>query len=427
MARRFLAVAAISLCSCGSNAENAVQPPISDAGQDEPEAQAQQDGGQDAQEDGLPGDVSNEAAAPTKATFTAEATLTLASTPGRHHAFPDVTRLGDGRLLLVYREGASHVDASGRIMKSFGTADGSTWTAPEVLYDEPSIDDRDPSVATLSNGEVVVNYFQYKTMKVADGTMSVHHIFAGKSSDDGKTFGTFTQVDPGSMSPSNPKLSSTGRWVDDTDQELVVQASSSALVMLGGEMVIASYGGPPLNLADLAHCPKSTITLYASDDFAQWDERPIELDSSTTWLQEPSILKLESGVTLMHMRTATGSSPSNPGKMQQSTSTDDGKTWTARTSFPFIGHAPELAQMGNGLVLTGYRQLNDAYTKEWVSFSWSLDDGATWSEPVQVEDCGAVECGYPAIQELDADHFLFAYYAAGGTSIKGVVYKYALE
>ena len=427
MTRRSLAVLALLLCSCGSDADNTSQQAASDAGQDEQEAGlGQQDAGQDEQEAAAV-EASPEAAAPTKAAFAVESTLTLASTPGRHLAFPDVTRLKDGRLLLVYREGASHVDASGRIMKEFGTSDALTWTAPEVLYDEPSIDDRDPSVATLSSGDVVVNYFQYKTMKLADGTMSVHHIFVGKSADDGKTFSPFTQVNPGSMSPSNPSLSPTGRWVDDANQELVVQASSSAVVELGGELLIAAYGGPPLNLADLAHCPKSTITLYASKDSSQWDERPIDFGSALTWLQEPSILKLASGTTLMHMRTATGSSPSNAGKMQQSTSPDDGKTWTARTSFPFIGHAPELAQMADGLVLSGYRELNDAYTKEWVSFSWSLDDGATWSEPVQVEDCGAVECGYPAILELDAGRVLFAYYAAGGSAIKGVIYKYTLQ
>jgi hypothetical protein len=371
-------------------------------------------------------DAPAEAVAHTKASFTAGETVTIAST-GKHLAFPDLTRLKDGRILLVYREGASHVDASGRIMKQFGTADGSQWTTPEVLYDEPGIDDRDPSVATLSSGDVVVNYFQYKTSSLADGTMSIHHIFVGKSSDDAQTFGPFVQIDPGSMAPSNPKLSSTGRWVDDADQELIVQASSSAMIELGGEYVVASYGGPPLNLADLAHCPKSTITLYASIDLATWQERPLALDSATTWLQEPSVLRLASGKTLMHMRTATGSSPSNAGKMQQTISADDGKTWSERTSFPFIGHAPELAQMASGLVLTGYRELNASYTQEWVSLSWSLDDGATWSDPIRVEDCGAVECGYPAILELDADHFLFAWYASGGSAIKAVIYQYSLQ
>lgn len=372
-------------------------------------------------------DAAAEAAAPSKATLAAQQTFTIATTPGRHLAFPDLARLKDGRILLVYREGATHVDPSGRIMKQFGTSDASQWTSPEVLYDAPDIDDRDPSVATLPSGEVVVNYFQYKSLKLADGTLSVHHIFLGTSTDDAATFGPFKQIDPGSMAPSNPKLSAAGRWVDDAEQELIVQASSSAVVELGGEYVVASYGGPPLNLADLAHCPKSTITLYASKDLAEWDERLLDLDSSTTWLQEPSLLRLASGKTLLHLRTATGSSPGNPGKMQQASSPDEGKTWAGRTSLAFIGHAPELAQLTSGLLLTGYRELNSAYTQEWVSLSWSLDDGVSWSEPVQVEDCGASECGYPAILELDAGRFLFAYYASGGSAIKAVVYHYTLE
>ncbi|MBI5534968.1 MAG: exo-alpha-sialidase [Deltaproteobacteria bacterium] len=403
-------------CSSSSDSPPASTPSDQDA--------AAQEGGND---DVTTEDAPVEAPAPTKATFVSEQSITIASTTTDHLAFPDVTRLKDGRILLVYRQGASHVDATGRIMKQFGTADGLTWTQPEVLYDEKDIDDRDPSVTTLSNGDVLVDYFQYKVMKLADGDMSVHHIFVGRSSDDAATFGPFTQVNPGSMSPSNPKLSSTGRWVDDTNQELMVQACSSAVLEVGGELILPAYGGNPLNLKDLAHCPKSTITMYTSTDGVKWAEKPLTFDLLNTWLQEPALLRLANGTTLMQVRTAKGASPSNPGKMMQATSTDDAKTFSALTSFPFVGHAPELAQMKSGLVLSGYRQLDDAYTQEWVSFSWSLDDGKTWSEPVQVEDCGAQECGYPSILELDSQRFLFVYYAPGGAAIQAVVYKYTLE
>ena len=50
--------------------------------------------------DVLEADAPAEAAVPTKATFTIQSSLTLASVAGRHHAFPDVARLKDGRLLV---------------------------------------------------------------------------------------------------------------------------------------------------------------------------------------------------------------------------------------------------------------------------------------------------------------------------------------
>ncbi len=372
-------------------------------------------------------DAGIDAPAPTRASFAVEQTFTIANANGGHLAFPDLARLKDGQLLLVYRQGASHVDASGRIMKQFGSANGTTWSDPEVLYDAPGIDDRDPSVVALSGGDVVVSYFQYKTMALPDGTMAVHHIFVGRSVDDGKTFGPFAQIDGGSMSPSGPHLDSAGRWVDDQNQALVVRACSSPIVELGGQLVLPSYGGNPLNLSNLAATPKSRISLLVSKDGQTFSEQPILTDAvPDVWLQEPALLPLESGTTLLQMRTASGSSPSNPGKLMQSASTDL-QAWSEPTSMPFVGHAPSLAELSSGLVLSAYRELDDAFTEEWVSLSWSLDDGATFSAPIQVADCGGVECGYPSIAELDSERFLLVYYAPGGAAIEGVIYHYTLS
>ena len=47
-----------------------------------------------------------------------------------HIAFTDVVRMQDNRQLLVYREGLTHVDTSGKIIKHFGSADGKTWSEP---------------------------------------------------------------------------------------------------------------------------------------------------------------------------------------------------------------------------------------------------------------------------------------------------------
>lgn len=404
---------AVSSSACGSSSADNSKKPLADAGTEA------------AAEAGL--DAAPDAPKPTQASFKVEQTFAIASTTNGHLAFPDLTRLADGRLMLVYRQGASHVDASGRIMKQFGASDGVTWTTPEVLYDAPGIDDRDPSVMTLSNGDVLVDYFQYKTVSTADGTMAVHHIFAGRSSDNGKTFGAFAQVDPGSMSPSNPHLDTAGLWVDGQSQPLFVWACSSPIVELGGQLVLPAYGGHPLNLANLAASPKSRISLFVSGDGQSWTAEPVLTnDAASSWLQEPALLPLSSGTTLMQMRTADGTSPSNAGKLMQSTS-PDGKSWSPPGSLPFVGHAPNLVELPGGLVLSAYRLLDDALTKESVAMSWSLDDGGAWSDPIQVADCGAVECGYPSMIELSPGRFLLVYYAPGGTSIEGVIYSYSLS
>jgi len=403
--RRALAVGALALVGCGTSS-----PAGSDGGADAASAADAPD-----------------AFVPTSATLTTLQTITIASGMG-HLAFPDLTRLPDGRILLVYRRGASHVDPTGRIMKQFGSPDATTWTAPEVLYDAPSIDDRDPSVTTLANGDVMVNYFQYVTQQAMGTTLATHHVFVGRSTDGGKTFGAFTQVDQGTMTPQGPTLNGAGIWVDANAQPLLVGASSSAIVEIGGRMVLPVYGGNPLNLTNLAATPKSRVSLYTSMDGVAWTENPVlASDAPDSWLQEPAVLPLASGKTLMQMRTATGTSPGNAGKLMQSTSGDGAKAWSAPSSFPFVGHAPELAQMKSSLLLSGYRELDDALTHEWTSLSWSLDEGLNWSAPIRVRDCGAVECGYPAILELEDGKFLYAYYAPGGTAIVGVIMQATLE
>ncbi len=427
MLRRSFGLAAV-LCtlvaapSCGSDESVAPAPQSSgeEAGAD---AATQPDGGEEASAESGGHD------APTSATFTLEKSFTVTSVTSGHLAFPDVTRLSDGRLLLVYRQGASHVDKTGRIMKQFGTADGLTWTDPEVLYDAPNIDDRDPSVAMLSNGDVLVTYFQYRQLPLADGTLAVHHCFAGRSHDDGATFGTFVQVDPGDMNPTDAVLDASGHWVDGSGNPIIVQGCSSAVVEWQGKVVLPTYGGQSLNLANLAGSAKSRISRYESTDWGDtWTGGVVAADKATDhWLEEPALVVVDDGSVLMQVRTALGASPSNAGKMMQMHWDSVAGDWSDVTYLPFVGHAPELVQLSDGVVLSGFRELDDAMTREWVSFVYSLDRGATWSDPIRVKDCAAVECGYPAIEDLGAGRFLFVYYAPGGVAIDAAIFRVELS
>jgi hypothetical protein len=389
-----------ALPACGSGGDAAV-----DAG---PEA---------AQSDGAPPVVA--------IAFTPEQSFTIRDSGGNHLAFPDVARLGDGRILLVYREGATHVDATGRIMKQLGTADGLTWSDPEVLHDEPGMDDRDPSVAALAGGDLLVSYFQYAGQATADGTVYLHHNFVGRSTDDGATFGTFAQVDPGPMADPSAGLDANGVWVDGTGAPLVIMATSSAIIEVGGRLALPAYGGPALDLGDLAHATRSHLSIYWSDDAVTWTESIVAPGVATgTWLMEPAILKLDDGTLLMHVRTAAGTSPSSPGNLWQTASADDGATWSDYRDLGFVGHAPELLQLRCGVVLSAFRWINQAFTAEAVSFVYSLDRGATWSEVQPIADCGATECGYPGLLELEENRVLVVYYAPGGVSIDATIYSF---
>lgn len=351
----------------------------------------------------------------------------IASGGGDHLAFPDVTRLPDGQLLLVYRRGATHVDDTGRIMKQLGTADGRTWSPPEVLYDTPSVDDRDPSVMTTAKGDVLVDWFQYVQTSTSAGTLTTHEVFALRSTDGGKTFAPAGQITSGKMSVPGATKSADGLWVDAEGKPVIVAAASSAIVEVGSKLLLPTYGGNALATSALGiQSPASRISLYESADGATFVERLINPDADKdVWLQEPALLPLPDR-WLMHARSAKGASPGNPGKMLQAVSTDEGKTWSAWEPFPFVGHAPELLALSDGPIVSAFRELDDAFTHEWVSLVTSIDGGRTWSEPLRIRDCKAAECGYPGLLELADHRLLVVYYAPGGKSIDAAIYPFTI-
>jgi hypothetical protein len=400
---RLLVLAAVVVSACSSSAENVP----ADAGVDTSDAP-------------LP--------PPTSITFGDPERFVIASGDGDHLAFPDVTRLPDGQLLLVYRRGATHVDSTGRLMKQLGSADGRTWSAPEVLYDTPDIDDRDPSVMTTKKGEVLVNWFQYVATTTSSGTLTTHEVFALRSTDGGKTFAPFGQITKGQLSIPGATKNGAGLWVDEAGKEIVVGAASSAIVEFGSRLILPTYGGMALATSVTGiKSPPSRITLFESTDgAATFTEQPVNPDADTAvWLQEPALLPLADR-WLMHARSADGASPGNPGKLLQAVSTDEGRTWSSWEPFPFVGHAPELIELTGGVIISAFRELDDAYTHEWVSLVTSIDAGHTWSDPIRIRDCRASECGYPGLIELSDSRLLVVYYAPGGRSIDAAIYPFTI-
>ncbi|GAB3431123.1 sialidase family protein [Flindersiella endophytica] len=79
---------------------------------------------------------------------------------GRRYHFPNACRLGDAErtILLLAREGVSHVDPSGRLVLTSSRDNAKTWSVPRVVHDSPG-DDRDPMISQSSTGRVFLNWF----------------------------------------------------------------------------------------------------------------------------------------------------------------------------------------------------------------------------------------------------------------------------
>jgi len=343
-----------------------------------------------------------------------------------HVAFPDIAPLADGRILLVYREAEVHgVDPTGMITGQIGTADGLEWGDPVTVHDVPDVDDRDPSVSALSSGDIMLTYFQYRYEPTDDGDLSVHQIFAGRSTDDGETFADFEMVPDLSMDYPGAYIDTDLLWKDALDEPVVVTACSNPVIEVAGRLIVQSYGGFAWNTSN-PDAPRSQISLFVSDDDgASWTEEIVAPDQADdTWLQEPALLALDDDDWIVHVRTAPGSSPGYLGYTWQIRTDDGGQTWGDWEQLDFYGHAPYLHRLENGLLLSAFRELNSAATQAAVSFVWSDDDGDTWSGPLRIVDWVATEVGYPSIHQLEDDRILFVYYFAG-TSIRASIYSYA--
>jgi hypothetical protein len=347
-----------------------------------------------------------------------------------HVAFPDVARLPGGELLLAYRLAEIHgVDPTGGIVRQIGSADGLEWPAPQVFHDTPGVDDRDPSVTVTAGGEVVANWFQYLHETTDDGDLGVHQIFFGRSADLGESLAETAMVPDLSMSYPGAYVDDAELWVDAAGAPVVVTACSSPVREIGGSLFVQSYGGYAWNTAN-PDAPRSRISLFASGDGGgTWAELPIaEGQADETWLQEPALLALGPNRWIVQLRTAEGASPGNRGNLWQTTTDDGGATWTQHEDLGFVGHAPYLQRLSNGVIVSAFRWLEwtgATPTSTNVDFMYSMDEGTTWSDLVEILDPQIVEVGYPSIVELDGGRMLVVFYV-GGTSIQGAIYEFHL-
>ncbi len=344
----------------------------------------------------------------------------IVSSSSKHYAFPDVVKLQTGKFMLVYRMGAGHAEDSGRIIIHH-SEDGIHWGDPDEIINDNTIDDRDPSITVLSDGRVAVNWFQYR-YPVDYSEPWVHHIMFAAADKNGTEFGNYTQVDTGVFDYSgSSELNEEGIWVDSEGAEIKVYASSSSIVEDGTRLIIPGYGGNSLNFNNMSKTPKGPVVFFISNDSGlSWEMYPVEAEiPENTWIQEPALLKVNENRWILQVRTAYGASPGAKGDLMQSVSDDGGKTWSAYKSLGFVAHAPELLKLDNGVIVSSFRWLDwtSSVNREAVSMVYSLDQGETWSEVVEIEDCGLAECGYPGMVELEGNRLLVVYYLPGGAGI----------
>lgn len=318
----------------------------------------------------------------------------------RHFAFPGVAELPNGELLVVCREGDAHVCSRGRIVSTRSRDGGKTWLPREVLYESPS-DDRDPAIVCLADGTLVVSFNTWDSWRSSSElcrkypaeTARMQREGWGKysgswlivSSDGGRTWSSPRRAPP-IFSPHGP-----------------VVGPQNALYWIGEG---SERGG-------------SVVTIHRTADLGKTWQRYAEVCYGPAWQashsrdywDEPNLLFLPDGRAIATFRVEAG------GHVQQSYSTDQGRTWTWPRTLPAWGFPQQLCRLDDGRVLMAY-----GYRREplGVRASLSRDGGRTYDlarEIVFRHDGCDRDLGYPyTIQLRNGQVFTVYYFHRAGTN-----------
>jgi hypothetical protein len=314
--------------------------------------------------------------------------------PGRLAHFPDVVRLADGRILATYREGAGHVSHEGRICVVESADGGQTWGEPRIVVDGP-YDDRDPKLARLADGTVLLSYF------VIDWSTKPRHTVTGtyvrRSTDGGQTWGDAVVV-----GTAMPGRGHKRGWAC---------SHGAAVELPTGELLIPLYGKPYDRDGQQATVVRST------DGGRTWpaDDEVVVARADGIHFQEPTLTVLEGQVVALIRTTA--------GHAYLARSTDDGHTWTAPAPTDMPASSHHALALSSGEVLVTYGDLSTRFSPHRETAGRLVRRPAgTWDgyPDVQLYDSGHKDQANPSSVEVAPGQFLTLGFDVRDATVIGV-------
>ncbi|WP_313259499.1 sialidase family protein [Sphingobacterium sp.] len=332
--------------------------------------------------------------------------ISKGGTSGEYQAFTDAVKLKNGDLLCVFYAGEGHVTypsdmypKTGRICMVRSSDNGKTWSAPETIYDDDA-DNRDPHVSQMSDGSVVVTFFNtlfgdlienqntsskttlahYKGQRRKTKNGGIHYIV---SSDNGNTWGEKISI-------------STGEFTN--------SCSAPMRELKDGTWVYPAYhqGGDD-----------AFGTIYLSINKGKsWSAPKFIGKGSGQYLPaETDVIQLKDGSILAALRGDI----KRDHKMHFSISNNAGQTWENVYSSGFQGHCPHFLRLSNDAIVLTYRAFKDDNTAEsgYTGLRISYDEGKTWQGPYLIDQYWGA---YASTIELPDKNLLITYYEEGENS-----------
>ncbi|MDF5756395.1 exo-alpha-sialidase [Spongiactinospora sp. TRM90649] len=332
--------------------------------------------------------------------FTADVTVATAA-PGKKLQFPDATRLADGRLLAVYREGASHSGQDGRILQVSSSDAGRTWSTPREIVQTP-VDDRDPKIMVTRSGTVLLSYFAIDWKPTAPHTLL--GTFVMRSADGGGTWSAPVKVGTAMDGGTGPV---------DQSYRLGWAANHGPIVELsGGDLLIPLYGTLPDNKWQRATVVRST------DGGRTWpasSERTIA-SGSVFHFQEPNLSVLRGGQLVSLIRTTAPTA-------YLSRSFDGGRTWSQAEATDLPASSHHQLTLRNGDILLTYGDLSHRFSSNRETVGRLIrHPERSWNgqRDLLLYDSGTGDQANPTSVEVSPGRFLTLSFDTNTASVVGV-------
>jgi predicted neuraminidase len=295
-----------------------------------------------------------------------------ANATGFNHC-PSLTLLPDGRLLAVWISGPFEGSSRQKLLGSFSSDQGRTWSAADTVQDFPGKADFDP--AFVASGKKTFLFFSaglwqtypYETGQVGPVGGDSFRVYLRESEDSGRTWSLAREIysEPGHSSRTN------------------------GISLASGELLVPIH----------RNGTRSGGVLKSTDDGRTW-KRYGHVANPAGHGGEPTIAELKSGKVMMLLRTKDG-------ELWRAYSSDQGESWTTpdKTGLPATASSHNLFRTRDGvLVLTHNPSKPSVRTP--LTMRLSFDDGATWVSPTviaeiefPVEDVSWQVC-YPSVVEF---------------------------
>jgi hypothetical protein len=328
--------------------------------------------------------------------------VVAAATGDRSTWFPTVERLRDGTLVVVYYDATSHTGPDGRIAMTRSKDGGRTWSTPTVALDT-SLDDRDPSLVELSDGTLLLNWFQtdWSTPLPTPGG-----VWTARSVNGGRTWSAPVRARSGTYGLGEwaiPPVTYATPWI----------ATSAKVVELPDRsLLLPVYGNTPTDAS-----PSITI-LRSRDSGRTWPESletPVAEHVPGNAFHEPAIALLGNGSLQLAIRT------NNVGYW--TSSRDGGRTWAVpQPTGPFFEQASDLVPMregGDRLLLQTWGDRSGAFGPGRPTIGRIITPDGTRHEPKVIYSRGAFDESYPSSVQVGPGTFFTVFYDAQRRIIGG--------